>query len=798
MVKKMTISESELKLLHQESIKLHSQGKFTEAEEKYKQVLQYILQNNYQNPDIYSDLGSLYYQMGRYQEALENLYDCLKFRPQKAIHYCRLALILEKTDGISPAIKAYQTAINLDPKFIDNYIYLGRILAEAGNTYKAELIYRQAVEIFPNHFYFHYQLGKILSLQRQFDQAIICYTQALKLNQNNWQISWDLGLAFQQKGDKYKTNTYFYFGLAYYQQKNYQEAINWYQTFLAADKNDKNNLGDDIKNQIYIHLIECFKNLNQWDNLINTYREYIKISSNSEQVNFLYSELIENLHRCGRTSEAIATAREACKIFNNNNLYFKRQELLLLPIIYENEAEITDFRNYFSIGLETLIQTTKLDTPEARIAALNILIKTNFYLQYQGQNDLELQKNYGQFVHKIMGGNFPEFIQPIQMPKLNTLINNQITNKIRIGYISTYLCIHTVSRVFIGWLRHCDRQKFEIHSYHLGESIDDATDEFKYHSDYFNHLPAVNGLNLNYIRTVAEKIKSDQLNILVFLDIGMHPLMTIFAGLRLAPVQCMAWGHPVTSGIPTIDYFLSSDIMEPENAEKEYYAEELIRLPNLGIPFSRPNIPEKTIPRSYFQLSDDKVLYLSPQSLFKYLPQYDFIFPEIARLVPNAQFLFMRQINSVKVADKFWQRLHIAFANYGLDIEKYCVFIPQQNLINYWHLNLVADIFLDTFEWTGGLTALDAISCNLPIVTYPGKLMRGRQSYGILKIMGITETIANNINEYIAIAVKLGLNKDWRKSIVDRIKQNQSFLYNDLSTIQALESFYQLQVNNRT
>lgn len=777
----MTISESELKLLHQESIKLHSQGKFAEAEEKYKQ----LLQHNYQNPDIYSDLGSLYYQMGRYQEALENLYHCLKFRPQKAIHYCRLGLILEKTAGISPAIKAYQQAITLEPQWLDSYVYMGRILFEAGNIYKAELIYQQALKIFPNHFYFHYQLGKIFTLQNQFDEAINCYTQAVNLNQKDWQIYWDLGLAFQKKGDKYKANAYFHFGLACYKKNNYQEAINWYQNFLA---DDNNNLDDDIKNQVYIHLIECFKNLNQWDNLINIYREYITFSKNPEEINYLYSELIENLHRCGRTWEAIATANDASK-FNNNNFCFKRQKLLILPIIYENQAEISYARNHFTVGLETLIETTPLDTPEARREALNILTRTNFYLQYQGQNDLELQTRYGQFVHKIMGGNLPEFTQPLIMK------HNQ-NNKIRIGYISAYICIHTVSRVFMGWLRHCNRQKFEIHSYHLGEKVDDSTDEFKYHSDYFNHLPAYEGLTLNYIRTVAEKIKSDQLDILVFLDIGMHPLMTIFAGLRLAPVQCMAWGHPVTSGIPTIDYFLSSDIMEPENAAKEYYAEELIRLPNLGIPFSKPNIPEKTVPRSYFQLSDDKVLYLSPQSLFKYLPQYDFIFPEIARLVPNAQFIFMRQINSLRVADKFWRRLQMAFANYGLDIEKYCVFINQQHIINYWHLNLVSDIFLDTFEWTGGLTALDAVSCNLPIVTCPGKLMRGRQSYGLLKIMGITETIANNINEYIEIAVKLGLNKDWRNSIVDRLKQNQSFLYNDLTTIQALETFYQLKVDN--
>jgi len=66
---------------------------------------------------------------------------------------------------------------------------------------------------------------------------------------------------------------------------------------------------------------------------------------------------------------------------------------------------------------------------------------------------------------------------------------------------------------------------------------------------------------------VVERILADRLHILVYPEIGMHPPTMQIAALRLAPVQCTAWGHPLTSGLPTVDYYLSSELMEPENEQ---------------------------------------------------------------------------------------------------------------------------------------------------------------------------------------------------------------------------------------
>ena len=69
--------------------------------------------------------------------------------------------------------------------------------------------------------------------------------------------------------------------------------------------------------------------------------------------------------------------------------------------------------------------------------------------------------------------------------------------------------------------------------------------------------------------------------------------------------------------------------------------------------------------------------------------------------------------------------------------------------------------------------------------------MRGRHSYGILRMLGVTDTIAKDEAEYIEIAVKLGLNPQWRASIVNKIKQNQDRVFEDTTCVAALEEFYQ-------
>jgi predicted O-linked N-acetylglucosamine transferase (SPINDLY family) len=481
--------------------------------------------------------------------------------------------------------------------------------------------------------------------------------------------------------------------------------------------------------------------------------------------------LIINLQRNGRIQEAIASANAASDSLPKD-YSFQIIKNLIVPTLYDSKEDIIFYRQRFITGLENLIQQTSLETLEQQKNALTgISCLTNFYLSFQAQNDIELQRKYGNLVQRIMAANYPQWVAPITMPILKP---NQ---KIRIGYASAYLHSYSGTLWLIGWLRYCDRQNFEIYCYYTGNEPDAITQKFQQYSDVFRHIPS-------NLEAACQQILADKLHILVYPEIGMDAQTMQMASLQLAPIQCTAWGHPVTTGLSTIDYFLSSELMEPENAQ-EHYSETLIRLPNIGVSYPKPYIPPITKTRADFHLKDDAVIYLCCQAPYKYLPQYDFILPEIACRVPQATFVFLR-------GSILKPRLQRAFAAINLNYEHYCVFLTIPERLDYLAINVLSDVYLDTLSWSGGNTTLEAIACHLPIVTCPGEFMRGRHSDSFLKMIQVTDAIAQNEAEYIEIAVKLGLDSSWRSLIAEKIKQSCDRLFDDKACVTALEAFYKV------
>jgi protein O-GlcNAc transferase len=262
------------------------------------------------------------------------------------------------------------------------------------------------------------------------------------------------------------------------------------------------------------------------------------------------------------------------------------------------------------------------------------------------------------------------------------------------------------------------------------------------------------------------------------------------AALRLAPIQCTSWGHPDTSGLPTIDYYLSGELMET-SASDAHYTEQLIRLPNLSIYYTPQEFPSVEINREIFGLRPNSVLYHCCQTLFKFLPQYDVLFPRIAQQVGDCQFLFSSLPKSDFVIEQFRTRIHKAFKQFDLDPAEHIIFLPHLDPPKYNALNKMCDIFLDPIGWSGCTSTLEAIDCNLPVITLPYFLMRGRESGAILNMLGLQETIARSVDDYVWLAVKLGKDPKLRSQISDRIATNKHIIYRDRTCITALEDFLQ-------
>src|SRR5262249_38534008 len=198
--------------------------------------------------------------------------------------------------------------------------------------------------------------------------------------------------------------------------------------------------------------------------------------------------------------------------------------------------------------------------------------------------------------------------------------------KARIGFVSFFFWRTTVASYFSSWISAIDQREFEVYAYHLGPIEDQVTRAIKSAAGKYRHL-------VGSVLDAAAQIREDQPDVLVFPELGMNGRAFLLAAMRLAPVQCAAWGHPVTSGLGTIDVFFSCAAMEPEGAAS-HYSERLVTLPGIGTRYARPPLPEKKN-RGSLGLPEDRHLYLFPHSFFKIHPDNDRLLAEMISRDPR-------------------------------------------------------------------------------------------------------------------------------------------------------------------
>jgi len=496
-----------------------------------------------------------------------------------------------------------------------------------------------------------------------------------------------------------------------------------------------------------------------------------------------YLALAKAYHQLGQSEDALNSCDKALEIEPESLKARYYRCMLQLPIVYRHQEESLTSRQSYHQALVQLHDTIKRATPQAISSLVEAIgTVTPFYLLYQGYNDIELQRHYGKLITQIMATCYPQWAPQIPQPKTS--------EPIHVGIVFGHFHQHSVWKVIVkGWISQLNRDRFKLFGYSLGDKQDQETEIARDNLTKFVEGP-------HSIEEWCQLIHADHPHILIYPEVSMKKLAIQLSALRLAPIQCTTWGTYVTSGLPTIDYFLSGTLIEPDDAEQQY-TEKLVRLPNLSIYYTPPQIELASLQRQDLGLRSSAVIYLCVQSLFKYLPQYDFIFPRIVQAVGDCQFVFFKHKTSETLTKIFVKRLQRAFSAVDLDIADYVVMQPALTDAAYHRLNDLADIFLDSLGTAGTTTTLEAITYNLPIVTMQGEFMRGRVSHGILKQIGVTETIATSVDDYIEIANRLGRDVSWRQKVRKRMAQNKHKVYGDMACIEGLETFLSTVVHNK-
>lgn len=434
---------------------------------------------------------------------------------------------------------------------------------------------------------------------------------------------------------------------------------------------------------------------------------------------------------------------------------------LSLPLIYRDVADLRKYRHRYMEGLNKL---ASLDP--GQLAAHNNVERlewVNFYLAYQGEDDLVAQSSYSQFLQGILGAS--KIAKNCDHQRQPGSASDK--KRIRIGFLSSFFRTCTVGKYFSSWVTDLPRDRFDVYLYFTGSSPDALTKELAGQCTHYRHLRG--GL-----RVTAQQLLDDQLDILIYPEVGMEAGVCLLANLRLAPIQMAGWGHPVTTGSSTIDYYLSCADMEPDEATR-HYRETLITLPGLGTRYVCP-AKANNATRAKLKLPADKNIYLVPQSLFKIHPDNDEIYMQILKRDSNAVLVFFAS-NAGPVLDAFTRRLQAGLNKHKIEARSQIKFMPRLPWEQFLELNVVADLMLDSLHWSGGQTSLDALASDLPVVTLPGRFMRGRQTQAMLKIVGVPELITYSSGQYLDLAIEVATNKQYNRQLRKRLGEGKSRLF---------------------
>ena len=681
-----------------------------------------------------------------------------------------LAIQNHKNNNFQLAEHFYTECLKINSRSVDAHNNLGILFNQFGKFQESIRCYEKAIEINPNFFPAHNNLGFVLSKLGKYKKAVNCYEKAIQINPNDADAFYNLANTFKELGE-------------------FKKVINFYEKALEINTNyleALNNLGNTFKDlEEYTKAINCYEKAMEinpnyapaYNNFANIYKEQgefkkaINFYEKALEINPNYVEALNNLgntfKELGQHKKAINCYKKAIQI-EPKNLLSHWLSMNTFPVVYTNSKEVEQYREKFKNSIEKINLLLDENSQYTKKQFINAIISsTNFSLHYQGRDDLELQKSYAKLIERITKKIYKNFWKNKE--------KNISSKFIKIGFVSSFFRDHTVSKLFKNWILKLDKKHFKEYVYYVGNKLDHITNDIKQHADYFfNHTD---------VDQLIKQIHQDNLDMLIYLDIGMRPKIQILSSLRLAPMQFNTWGHPMTSGFKNIDYYFSSKLMETQDSQK-YYSEKLINLPGLGISYDLPNL--KNIKKPNIQNQSNLTIFLNLQSLFKLLPEDDHIYLDIIKIHPNSYFWFLNRMND-SVTKVFKDRVSRLFKKEGYNFEKYSYFHPRCSEEEFFGLIEESDIILDSFNWSGGNTSLEAISLNKPIVTYPSNFMRGRHTYGMLKILDIDETIATSKKNYVEIAVKLASDKNFINSIVDKIKKNKNKLFKDDKPLKFLE-----------
>ena len=364
------------------------------------------------------------------------------------------------------------------------------------------------------------------------------------------------------------------------------------------------------------------------------------------------------------------------------------------------------------------------------------LASTPFFAAYCERDVTAIQFAWGDFVEAVVSPLRDELQRAA--PRVAKAVRS-------VGIVSNRVTDSSAGRFFNSWITSIKAAGFDVRVYAIGAS-DHVTSEIE-RAVGLHRFPKD---DVSAWRSLSGQLSTDKNDVLIFPEPQGSHLLQLIAGIRFAPIQCAAFGNPVTTGLHTFDYFLSPDDAESANAQR-FYREKLVRLQGQGTTLSAPPAVS-AYGRESFGFASDEHIYLVSQQLQKWTPDFIAAIAQILSRDPKGRLVYFALDWGLSTR-AFEKLLRAEFARVGVAYGARVTVVGQLSRDNYLALHRSADVALDTFGFSGGSSTFDALAVGLPVVTMEGIFLRGRQSAAMVRRAGHVSNLAVDANSFIERAL---------------------------------------------
>jgi protein O-GlcNAc transferase len=690
--------------------------------------------------DVRNQLGAALLEAGDAAGAAAEFRTLLRFQPTHAQAHNNLGIALERTGDSPGALQEYERAFTLDPDNASARSNHASLLARTGRAQEALRGFEEAVKRQPRSAAAHANLGALLRDTGRLAMAGASLAKAIELDPTLVEARLNSASLALETGDPARA-----------------------LALLDGLLKDRPRNAD-----AYTMKARALLGAGRPAEAEGPLQRALEIDARLAQAHHVLG-LVRMAQ--GDAAGACASHEQAATLDPSHAQARWAAVMARLPALLEREDQAAPSRESFAQGLRDLerwFDATR--APQGFMAAGST---QPFYLAYQRGNHKELLATYGRLCERLLRAWQHAPAPPTRVSAAG--------RRIRIAFVSAQIRDHSVwTAILRGWVQHLDRARFAVDLFDLSGSSDAQTQVAYGLAQHVETGPA--GLH-----EWVERLRGARPDVLVYPEIGMDGMASRLAALRLAPLQLGTWGHPLTTGFPTVDAFVSAAAFEPAGAQ-EQYTEELVALPGLGVHYEPLLVKPQPIDRAALGLPAHAPLLLCAGLPYKYAPREDDLWVDIAQRLPEARLVFFMG-GPRRAHEGLRRRLNQRFADRGLDADQHVCWLPLLSRPQFFGLMRDACLFLDTVGFSGFNTVMQAIECELPVIAWEGEALRGRFGSGVLREIGLDECVAHDAAAYAALAVGLTRDAGRRTSIQAHLRKHRDRLFSTLAPVRALEEF---------